>query len=114
MTQRRVVILHLHAPVRAARMRSEDPVRWNPTSNGPEFWSLTRAADIVAVSEDPQTFSSHEGGVFLTPDTLAPLDFARNFSILKEYKPQIRWAVIFIVLVHGSMFFAWTQDAIAG
>jgi cholest-4-en-3-one 26-monooxygenase len=67
-----------------ARMRSEDPVRWNPTANGPEFWSLTRAADIVAVSEDPQTFSSHEGGVFLTPDTLAPLDFARNFSIFKD------------------------------
>jgi cytochrome P450 len=67
-----------------ARMRSEAPVRWNPTGDGPEFWSLTRAADIGTVSEDPSTFSSSEGGVFLTPDTLAPLDFARNFAIFKD------------------------------
>jgi cytochrome P450 len=67
-----------------ARMRSEAPVRWNPTDNGPEFWSLTRAADIAAVSQDPQTFSSSKGGVFLTPDTLAPLDYARNFPMFKD------------------------------
>jgi cytochrome P450 len=67
-----------------ARMRSETPVRWNPSVDGPEFWSLTRAVDICAVSQDPQTFSSSKGGVFLTPDTLAPLDYARNFAIFKD------------------------------
>jgi cytochrome P450 len=67
-----------------ARMRSEAPVRWNPTANGPEFWSLTRAADISRVSQDWETFSTSEGGVFLTPDTLAPLDYARNFAIFKD------------------------------
>jgi cytochrome P450 len=67
-----------------ARMRSESPVRWNPTADGPEFWSLTRAADISTVSQDSQTFSTSEGGVFMTPDALAPLDYARNFAIFKD------------------------------
>ena len=67
-----------------ARMRTEAPVRWNPSAEGNGFWSLTRAADIAAVSEDSQTFSSARGGIFLSPDALAPLEFARNFPIYKD------------------------------
>ena len=74
-----------------ARMRAEDPVRRNPTVDGPEFWSLTRAADITTVSEDPETFSSARGGIFLRPDTLAPLDFARNFAIFKDPPEHSRY-----------------------
>jgi cytochrome P450 len=67
-----------------ARMRAEAPVRWNPSAEGVGFWSLTRGAEIRAVSEDTSLFSSARGGIFLTPDTLAPLEAARNFPIFKD------------------------------
>ena len=40
------------------RLRHEDPLYWNPESDGPGFWSVTRYDDIVAVSKDPERFSS--------------------------------------------------------
>jgi cytochrome P450 len=67
-----------------ARMRSEAPVRWNRSADGVGFWSLTRASDIQQVNQDPETFSSARGGIFLHPDALAPLGFARNFPIYKD------------------------------
>ena len=85
-----------------ARMRSEAPVRWNPTGDGPEFWSLTRAGEIDTVSQDPRTFSSFEGGVFLTPDTLAPLDFARNFAIFKDPPEHDKYRTIVRKAFEGS------------
>jgi cytochrome P450 len=67
-----------------ARMRSEAPVLWNPSADGVGFWSLTRASDIRQVNQDPETFSSARDGIFLRPDALAPLEFARNFPIYKD------------------------------
>jgi cytochrome P450 len=57
-----------------ARMRAKAPVRWNPASGGDGFWSVTRAADIAAVSKDPATFSSERGGVFVREGMPMPLD----------------------------------------
>lgn len=46
-----------------AALRREDPVHWNPESDGAGFWALTRHADIVAVSKNPALFSSaYENG----------------------------------------------------
>jgi cytochrome P450 len=67
-----------------ARMRNEAPVRWNPSADGVGFWSLTRGAEITTVSENPAMFSSARGGIFLRPDALAPLDYARHFPIFKD------------------------------
>lgn len=45
------------------RLRRESPVHWNPESDGPGFWALTRYADIVEVSKNPRLFSSaYENG----------------------------------------------------
>jgi linalool 8-monooxygenase len=45
------------------RLRQEQPVYWNPESDGPGFWSLTRYEDIVEVSKNPGLFSSaYENG----------------------------------------------------
>jgi cholest-4-en-3-one 26-monooxygenase len=66
------------------RMRAEAPVRWNPSARGAEFWSLTRSEDITSVSEDPETFSSSRGGIFLRPETLPRLEFLRHFVIFKD------------------------------
>lgn len=74
-----------------ARMRSEAPVRWNPTANGPPFWSLTRGVDVAAVSTDPATFSTNRGGIFLRDDALASLDYARNFPIFKDPPEHTRY-----------------------
>jgi linalool 8-monooxygenase len=41
-----------------AWLRANDPVHWNPETDGPGFWAVTRHADILAVSTDPETFSS--------------------------------------------------------
>lgn len=67
-----------------ARFREEAPVHWNPTARGSEFWSLTRAADITEVSEDPARFSSAGGGIFLRPETMSRLDLLRRFVIFKD------------------------------
>jgi cytochrome P450 len=74
-----------------ARMRSEAPVHRNPTADGPQFWSLTRGQDITTVSQDTETFSSARGGIFLQPDALAPLDFARHFVIFKDPPEHSRY-----------------------
>jgi cholest-4-en-3-one 26-monooxygenase len=67
-----------------ARMRVEAPVRWNETPAHGGFWSLTRHADITAVSRDTETFSSHRGGIFLHPDQVFPLDLTRNLLLYKD------------------------------
>lgn len=44
-------------------LRKEDPVHWNPESDGAGFWAVTRHADIVEVSRQPLLFSSaYENG----------------------------------------------------
>jgi cholest-4-en-3-one 26-monooxygenase len=67
-----------------ARMRAEAPVRWNPSAHVDGFWSLTRGVDILRVSGDPATFSSGEGGIFLSREALGPLDVMRQMSIFKD------------------------------
>ncbi|MGD0118555.1 MAG: cytochrome P450 [Candidatus Binatus sp.] len=39
-------------------LRREDPVHWNPVTNGRGFWSVTKYDDIVAISKNPEVFSS--------------------------------------------------------
>ena len=67
-----------------ARMRAEAPVRWNETADGGGFWSLTRHADVAAVSRDNESFSSHKAGIFLHPDQVAPLDLNRNLLLYMD------------------------------
>jgi cytochrome P450 len=57
-----------------ARMRAHAPVRWNQMRDGDGFWSVTKAADIAAISKDPTTFSSERRGVFVKENMPMPLD----------------------------------------
>lgn len=41
-----------------AALRREDPVHWNPETDGAGFWSVMRQPDIVTVSKNPALFSS--------------------------------------------------------
>jgi cytochrome P450 len=78
-----------------ARMRAEAPVRWNPLTGGDGgFWSVTRHADVSAISRDTETFSSHRGGVFLNPDQVLPLDLNRNVLLYKDPPEHTRYRKI--------------------
>jgi len=54
-------------------LRERAPVHWNPERSGRGFWSVTRYADVVAVSRDTATYSSERGASALEdlePDAL--------------------------------------------
>ena len=67
-----------------ARMRAEAPVRWNPLPDGTGCWSVTRHADVSAISRDTETFSSYRAGIFLHPDQVVPLDLNRNLLLYMD------------------------------
>jgi cytochrome P450 len=67
-----------------AEMRDQAPVRWNATADGGGFWSITRHADISAISRDTATFSSYEAGIFMEPDQVIPLEVTRNLLLYKD------------------------------
>ena len=45
-----------------SRLRKECPVYFNKEPDGRGFWAITKYEDIVRISKDPKTFSSHVGG----------------------------------------------------
>jgi cytochrome P450 len=49
-------------------LREHDPVRWNPPTDFPGFWILTKYDDVRSVYRDPATFSS-AGGILLRPES---------------------------------------------
>jgi linalool 8-monooxygenase len=57
-----------------ARMRSETPVMRSTAAEGGNFWSVTKADDISAVSKNTDVFSSERNGVFLREGMPMPLD----------------------------------------
>jgi linalool 8-monooxygenase len=57
-----------------ARMREEAPVTRCTAAEGGEFWSVTKADDISAVSKNTDVFSSERNGVFLREGMPMPLD----------------------------------------
>ena len=67
-----------------ARMRAEAPVRWNPLPDGTGCWSVTKHADVSAISRDTATFSSHKAGIFLHPDQVVGLDLTRNLLLYMD------------------------------
>jgi linalool 8-monooxygenase len=61
-----------------ARMRSQAPVRWNAMADGEGFWSLTKAADIEAVSKNPALFSSERRSVFIREGMPMPVEIVQQ------------------------------------
>src|SRR5689334_13549683 len=64
-------------------LRDEDPIRFfvEPVvpglTTGPGYWSLTRHADVLHVSRNPDIFSSAHGGVNIIDQ---PPDFGEFFG----------------------------------
>lgn len=57
-----------------ARMRTEAPVLRCSAAEGGDFWSVTKASDISAISKNTEVFSSERGGVFIREGMPMPLD----------------------------------------
>jgi linalool 8-monooxygenase len=77
-----------------ARMRAEAPVRWNPMADGDGFWSVTKAADIAAVSKDPATFSSERNGVFIREGMPMPLEILNQVILGMDPPRHVKYRTI--------------------
>lgn len=67
-----------------ARLRREAPVHWSPMTAWPDdpgIWSITRHADIHAISRDWETFSSHRQGFIAINDIGIPLEMLQQMMI---------------------------------
>ncbi len=62
-------------------LRAEAPVFWQDYPGGQGFWAITRYEDVVAVSKDSATFSSHRGGTMLRDMEGQQLDETRHIMI---------------------------------
>jgi cytochrome P450 len=61
-----------------AWLRANDPVRMHPEPDGPGFWAVTRHADVLAVSRDPEAFSSQAGSALIFDVPEPDLEFLRR------------------------------------
>lgn len=77
-----------------ARLRAEAPVHRNPLPDGSFCWSVTRHADVSAISRDTETFSSYRAGVFLHPDQVVPLALTRNLLLYKDPPEHTKYRLI--------------------
>jgi cholest-4-en-3-one 26-monooxygenase len=77
-----------------ARLRAEDPVHRNPLPDGTHCWSVTRHADVSAISRDTETFSSHRAGIFLHPDQVVPLALTQNLLLYKDPPEHTKYRLI--------------------
>jgi linalool 8-monooxygenase len=57
-----------------ARLRREAPVFQSTAAEGGDFWSVTKAADIAAISKNTEVFSSEKAGVFIREGMPMPTD----------------------------------------
>lgn len=76
------------------RMRAEAPIRWNGLADGTGFWSVTRHADVSAISRDTATYSSWRSGVLLQPDAVLPLDVNRSLLLYKDPPEHTKYRLI--------------------
>lgn len=90
------------------RVRAEQPVYLHPaTDRGSEFWVVSRHADVMAVLQDPERFSSQPGNMMsslhkpggdpaagkILALTDAPRHNAMRTILLKAFSPRIRKGV---------------------
>jgi cholest-4-en-3-one 26-monooxygenase len=68
-------------------MRREAPIYWHAEPKGRGFWAVTKYADIVTISRDPMTYSSHRGATFVYDAEEADLT-AMQMMMLNMDPPQ--------------------------
>ena len=67
-----------------ARLRREAPVFRHATPDGGSYWAVTRHAEIVAVSTDPETYSSARGSVMIEELEPGLLEMMRSMLLVMD------------------------------
>src|ERR1700759_3415194 len=69
-----------------SRLRNEAPVYRHPDPQVPEgHWAITRHADVVFISRNPETFSSHERSCMI--DEMPPDQLAQQQMMMVNLDP---------------------------
>jgi cytochrome P450 len=55
-----------------ARLRETEPLAWGESPTGTGFWAVTKHADVVRMSRDPQAFCSSRGVLLMDMDRELP------------------------------------------
>jgi cholest-4-en-3-one 26-monooxygenase len=64
-----------------ARLRREDPVFWNPETDGGGFWAITKHEDLAFVSRSPELFSSAAKATNIPDPPDHELDWLRRIML---------------------------------
>src|SRR5205085_5814842 len=67
-----------------ARLRKQAPVFRQTMRDGSFYWAVTRHADVVAVSTDPETFSSSRGSVMIEDLEPSLLEMMRSMLLVMD------------------------------
>lgn len=96
-----------------ARLREVDPVHRNHSGNPgvEDFWSITKAVDIEAISKQPSLFSSYAKGIWMRPDVSGPLELMRNLIIFKDPPEHTRYRKL-IQVAFTPRTIAHLEDAV--
>ena len=60
-----------------SRLRREEPLYWQEEPDGPGFWNVTKYADLIQVSKQPNLYSSWRGGTNVFELAQAELEGSR-------------------------------------
>src|SRR5690349_6480882 len=74
------------------RLRREKPVFFHPEPNGGRgFWAVMKYADVVAISRNPQTFSSHRGATFIEDQNETDLGAMQQMMLNMDPPQHVRF-----------------------
>jgi cholest-4-en-3-one 26-monooxygenase len=74
------------------RMRAEAPVYWHEEPRGGRgYWAITKYSDILAISRDPGTFSSHRGATFIEDQNDIDLPVLQTFMLNMDPPQHVRF-----------------------
>jgi cytochrome P450 len=96
-----------------ARMRAEAPVLHCTTAEGGDFWSVTKAADISAISKKPDVFSSERQGVFIRPGMPMPLDVLNQVILGMDPPRHVKYRGI-VQMAFTPRIIAKQEEQISG
>jgi cytochrome P450 len=78
-----------------ARMREQSPLIWNNSAHTDDFWSVVGGVEITEASKNIKRFSTYKGGIWLTKDTVGPLEMMQNVVLFKDPPDHIKYRNIF-------------------
>src|SRR4051812_17551155 len=74
------------------KLRNETPGFFHPEPNGGRgYWAVMKYADVVAISRNPQTYSSHRGATFIEDQTEDDLNAMQQMLVNMDPPQHVRF-----------------------